>query len=359
VIQLFKGFLQRFDVLVLVVLCSGLTAQDAHFTQFYNVPAYANPALTGNGNSRYRVSSIYRDQYRSALEKPITSFAVGGDLKFDMGGDYNLPDNIGIGLMFYNDNVNALDFSTNQLSISGSYHKLLDKRTQQFIGFGVQTSVQQKAINYENIYFPDQFNSLDGYTLPTGEELPANNIGFFDLSLGFNYSAIVRNNYNVNVGLGIFHIMKPSVSFYNRDDILNRRLSVTDFLNRRFVLHGSMKTKLQENISTEARLVLNKQGPYQEINFSNLFHVKNLDFDHRGFFFGPGARVANVQSAGPLRLESLNLTAGIEYNQMVFSLSYDHSLAPLLNDRRGFNGIEFSFIFFGDFTNDVNICPKF
>lgn len=346
-------------MLILVLLCSSLTAQDAHFTQFYNVPAYANPALTGNGNSRYRVSSIYRDQWRSALEKPITSFAVGGDLKFDMGGDNNYPDNIGIGLMFYNDNVNALDFSTNQLSISGSYHKLLDKRTQRFIGFGIQTSVQQKAINYENIFFPDQFNSLDGFTFPTGEELPANNIGFFDLSLGFNYSAIVLNSYNVNLGLGIFHITKPSVSFYNRDDLLNRRISVTDFLNRRYVLHGAMKTKIQENISTEARLVINKQGPFQEVNLSNLFHVKNLDFDHRGFFFGPGARVSNVQSAGPLRLESVNLTAGIEYDQMIFSVSYDHALAPLVNNRRGFNGIEFSFIFFGDFTNDVNICPKF
>ncbi|MBK8634136.1 MAG: type IX secretion system membrane protein PorP/SprF [Saprospiraceae bacterium] len=86
-----KHVLQSF-VFFLLCVFNPLVGQDAHFTQFYNVPAFANPAFVGTSNSNYRVSTIYRDQWRTALEKPFSTFAVSGDLKFDGGGDAGHPD---------------------------------------------------------------------------------------------------------------------------------------------------------------------------------------------------------------------------------------------------------------------------
>lgn len=61
-----------------------LQAQDQLFSQFYSAANFSNPALTGAFEGKFRVSSIYRDQWRKALDVTLTkllrvlSTCVGG-----------------------------------------------------------------------------------------------------------------------------------------------------------------------------------------------------------------------------------------------------------------------------------------
>jgi len=61
-----------------------LSAQDKHFTQFYSSPLTLNPALTGAYIGRYRLSTVYRDQWRSVVETPFRTFAAELDVRFDV-----------------------------------------------------------------------------------------------------------------------------------------------------------------------------------------------------------------------------------------------------------------------------------
>ena len=47
--------------------------RDAHFTQYYQVPAYVNPALVGNFNGLFKVGMNYRDQWRPAIDRPYAT----------------------------------------------------------------------------------------------------------------------------------------------------------------------------------------------------------------------------------------------------------------------------------------------
>ncbi len=341
--------------LVLPILVS---AQDGHFTQFYNIPAYANPALVGGSHTSYRVSTIYRDQWNPALKEPLSSFAFAGDLKFNMGGDPKYPDFIGAGIMFYNDKVNSLDFTTNQISISGSYNKLLDRSTQQYVGIGLQTSIQTKSMGYGKLFFGDQFNSIDGFTIATREELTSNNLGFLDLSLGVNYSGEVSDKLKMNVGLAAFHILSPNISFYNTDEIIRNRNNSISLLPIRWSLHGNVKYNVNKNMNSETRFYINRQLPFNEVNVSHLLSFYNPKFPERYFFAGPGIRATKVKDEG-LGIESFNVTAGVHYNKVVISASFDQPINPVIRNRRNFSSFEISLILFGDYENEVDICPKF
>ncbi|MEM8909741.1 MAG: type IX secretion system membrane protein PorP/SprF, partial [Bacteroidota bacterium] len=106
--------------LPLLIFALSLSAQDKHFTQFYSAPLTLNPALTGAFDGRYRVSAIYRDQWRGALDEPYVTFASAIDVKFDLELSNRYEDAVAIGLLFFSDRVNGIDFNTNQIALSGA-----------------------------------------------------------------------------------------------------------------------------------------------------------------------------------------------------------------------------------------------
>lgn len=349
--------LKRVTLLLVYLLISfqATQAQDAHFTQFYNIPAFANPAFVGTSNNTYRISSIYRDQWRSALERAVSTFAFSGDLKF--ASPSSSQDFFGGGIMFYHDRLGAVGYTTNQIAVSGSYTKLLDKKYNQYLGIGVQPSIQQKSINYNDITFQDQFNAVDGFTLPTSEELPANNLGFFDLNMGINYGATLFGKHFFNLGAAGFHLLSPNISFYSRDELLKDQVSVESELPTRWTVHGSYSNVINNSMRFESRLVYNLQGPYQECNISALMEFTDPAFKSKGFFAGPGLRISKAPDTWGM--ESLNVTAGMYINKLLFSFSYENALRNLAATGRNFNAFEFSIILLGDYTNDIDICPKF
>jgi type IX secretion system PorP/SprF family membrane protein len=144
--------------LVLSLICllfsSKIDAQDKHFTQFYAAPLTLNPALTGAFEGRYRVATTYRDQWRSVLDQPIRTYALAADLRFDAPGRKKVKqDAIGLGMMFYNDKVSVIDFSTTQIAVSMSYHKSLGVDNRQFLTLGIQGGLTQRNVNYETLRF--------------------------------------------------------------------------------------------------------------------------------------------------------------------------------------------------------------
>ncbi len=330
--------------------------QDAHFSQYYQVPAYLNPSLVGNFNGLYKVGINYRDQWRAALDRPYATFTATGESKFEIGQERN-PDIAALGIIFFSDKLSQYNLNTTQLALTGSYHKLLDRKNKSYLGIGYQIGIIQKALNYENLTFGDQFNALDAYSNETLEVLPGNNIGFFDMSIGVDYATNPTSGRNFSLGFGIFHFTSPNISFFNTPENIDKDLNTDAVLDPRFVVHTSYNIPTGPNTSVEPRALFMSQDKHKLFLLSSLFKYKNPKTEGRILYFGPSLRFSN--NLTKLAFESIIFTVGIDYNGMNFGLSYDYNLPDLINSRNGLGTFEFSFNYYGEYENSDAFCPTF
>jgi hypothetical protein len=69
-----------FSSLIILAVTSG-SAQDIHFSQFYNTPILVNPAFTGFINGNYRFAALYRNQWAS-VTVPYQTINATDELSF-------------------------------------------------------------------------------------------------------------------------------------------------------------------------------------------------------------------------------------------------------------------------------------
>ena len=331
-----------------------LFAQDRHFSQFYSSPLTLNPALTGVFDGKYRVGATYRDQWRGLLEQPYQTFAFGADLRLDAPfAERGNNDKAGIGLLFVRDIVNSLDFSTTQIAVSGAYHKALGFGTTEYLSVGFQAGLTQRNVNYENLSFQDQWNGIDGYTLPRGERLPENNFGYLDLSTGVNYSVVFGPKKSLFIGASYHHFNKPNVAFFKGETIpkqpLLQRISAQ--------ISGQFPINPTNSITMSPRLLFATQGPHLEINAGTNFRA--VVDETYGTALHLGGYVRPVKSNDGINFDALVFVVGLELNNILLGVSYDINLPNIQRYRRSANTFEISLIYLGEFENDELLCPTF
>ncbi|MEI6407829.1 MAG: PorP/SprF family type IX secretion system membrane protein [Bacteroidota bacterium] len=326
-------------------------SQDKHFTQFYAAPLSVNPALTGGFEGKYRVSTIYRDQWRSVLDNPIKTFAVAADLRFNAPGKHVRKDAIGMGLMFFNDKVSVVDFSTTQMALSLAYHKSLDVNDRQFLTLGIQGGLTQRNVNYASLQFHDQFDGTTGYTFATGETLPANNISYTDYSAGLNYSAKIGRNGGVFAGVALHHFLQPNISFYEhtgKGDKLYRKISGQ--------FSANIPLNRDNRVSLLPRFLFATQGPHTEINAGTNIRFAMGQYGSTALHFGAWART--VRNTDGLGLDAVVALVGLEFNNLLIGMSYDLNLRALQANQRQ-AAFEISIAYLGEYESEGVVCPKF
>ena len=336
------------------LFATSLLAQDRHFSQFYSSPLTLNPALTGAFDGKYRVGALYRDQWRGLLEQPYQNFSFGADLRLDAPfSSKSNPDKLGLGLLFYRDIINSLDFSTTQIALSGAYHKSLDLGSTQFLSMGFQLGLSQRNVNYDNLTFQDQWNGVNGYSLPRSERLPENNFGYSDLSTGINYSINPEPKVAFFAGLAYHHFNKPNVSFFKGADIpkqpLYSRISAQ--------LAAQFPINKEHTLMMSPRILLASQGPHFEVNAGTNFRIE-IDKTY-GTSLHLGGWVRPVKNIDGFNIDAVVLMAGLEYNSVLLGFSYDLNLPTLQKYKRTANVFEISLIYLGEFENDELLCPTF
>ncbi len=330
-----------------------ISAQDKHFTQFYASPLTLNPALTGAYNGRFRAYGIYRDQWRGVLESPYVTFAAAVDVRWEMELDSRYKDGFAVGFLFFNDKVGGIDFSTNQVGLSGAFHKGLDYDKKQFLSIGVQASLAQRNINYEDLTFDDQFNSIDAFSMGTRENLPENNFSYADFAVGLNYTYSPSNQTSFFAGAALHHFLQPDVSFYSDvEDAPESKLLMK--VSGQF----SAQFPINDRVQMIPRLLFAKQGPHLEFNTGTNFRIKFNDFNNNALHLGSWVRpVTNEEDK--FFMDALIVMAGFEMGSVLFGLSYDINLDDATNFQQGQNALEFSVTYLGNFEEESIMCPKF
>ncbi|MDO8368559.1 MAG: PorP/SprF family type IX secretion system membrane protein [Saprospiraceae bacterium] len=331
-------------------------AQDKHFTQFYSSPLTLNPALSGAMEGTYRVGAIYRDQWRKVLDNPIKTFSMAADLRFEANRRKGTADAIGLGIMFFNDKVSVVDFSTTQIAVSLAYHKALGMDEDQFLSIGVQGGLTQRNVNYGSLNFHDEFNLTSGYTGTSSELLPANNFAFPDLNVGINYTAQIAEAGSFFAGASIHHVLKPKISFYDDLPPIGILEGGRLYPKMNVQLSASIPFDRSNRVSMQPRILAAMQGPHMEINAGTNFRLAMGQYGGSALHFGTWARP--VRNDGGFGFDAVVALFGLEIKSMLFGLSYDLNLKALqANQRQG--AFELSISYLGNYDNEKVLCPKF
>lgn len=349
--------MQHYYSLLIVFFCfiAGVSAQDKHFSQFYATPITLNPALTGAFDGTYRVAGIYRDQWRAVFDDPIVTYTTALDARLKMPNKSRKKDAVGVGLLFYSDKVNTIDFSTNQMMLSAAYHKSLDLQNTQFLSVGIQGGIAQRNLNYEKLTFEDQFNGVDAYSGGSLEVLPPNNFSFGDLNVGVNYTAQLNKTTSLFAGVSLHHIFEPRISFYYDKEIPS---SSDERLHRKYSGQVSAQFDVGERMQLIPRLLFSLQGPHMRINAGSNLRIPLNNYSTTALQVGAWARpVKSVDE--PFDMDAVVIMAAIELGAVQIGLSYDASFDDLSRFQQGQNAIELSVSFVGSFENENIFCPSF
>jgi type IX secretion system PorP/SprF family membrane protein len=335
-----------------------VSAQDPHFSQFYAAPLTFNPALAGGFSGSYRLGIIYRDQWRQVLDFPNVTYAATADFRFPLQSRKKRQlDAIGAGVIFYSDKFSGLGFSTNQISMSGAYHKALSGRGDQYLSLGGQIDLAQRNVNYNNLTFEDQFNGSDAYIGGTGEFLPENNFTYFDYAVGLNYTLAPSGGAAVYAGLALHHVLEPQVSFfYDRNEDRKRGDSP---LMRKLTGHFTLQIPLSTGVSLSPRALFYQQGPHMALNAGTNFRFLLNDRSGTAWHLGGWARPVRNEIGGPFKPESVVFMTGLEISNFMVGFSYDANISDFTaaNNRR--SAFEISIAFLGNYDSETILCPKF
>ncbi len=337
---------------LLMVITILTYAQDKHFSQFYSAPLTINPSMTGLFDGKYRGIVNYRTQWGSILNTPFTTIGASADGSFSPFGRGKFPDKIGAGVMFFSDKVGQQTFSTDQISLSGAYHKALDYKGKNVISVGYQISIVQKSINFNQVNFNDQFNGLTGYTFTTQENLPTNNITYGDMSTGIFWSMAASEKVSVYAGLGLHHFNSPDASFYENPDIQ------PDNIAFKTTVQGGAKFQISKRYDVEPRFVLLLQGNRFEANVGTNVRLALDDYATQNLILGAWFRpVGDV--GGSFALDAVVAMAAYRRQNIQVGMSYDVNTSKLSSATGGNGGFELSFSFIGFYEDSNILCPQF
>ena len=349
---LFMSIVRSFLIGFLLLAVYGLSGQDAQFYQAFASPLTLNPATTGMVPGNYRISSIYRDQWRAVVDQPISTFSLSADSRFKISKKRENKDFIGVGIHFLSDQVGFISYTTNQLGISLAYHKSLNDKLKQFLSFGAQFGITQRNINYENLNFEDEFNGVAAYTDPTGETFAPNNFGYADFSLGLNYQIQPFDGFSVYAGAALSHVNAPNIVF-DKDD---QNLPVSS-LYRKILIYTGLSYELKQQWIIKPKANYISQGPHQQLVIGAHLSKEMTDKYSESIEFGLATRVVDdFDGIGP---ESLIASFGVDLKGKVVGFSYEFNIQTVNNNFRNQGVFELSFTYIGEYDNETFFCPEF
>lgn len=348
-----------FVTLICLFSLISLSAQDKHFSQYYAAPMTINPALTGAIQGKYRLGLVRRDQWRQSLERPYVTTAGAVDVRFKTSYKRRKYDDaVGIGILFFNDEVEDVGFRTTQMAFSAAYHKALDQHGLHYLSIGGQVSTNQRSVNYENLTFQDQYDGANGYSLPTLELLPVNNFSYMDVAIGLNYTFSPNRKTTYFLGGAMHHVFSPNVSFLAANPDISVSIPEEDNLHRKYSGQFAARFPVSDLISLTPRFLIALQGPHLEANIGSNLRFSIGDYTPFAIYLGAWARVVNHTEQSP-DIDAVVGMIGIEYSNLLFGFSYDLNIKDVSLPGPTRSSFEISIAYLGNYDNEEILCPKF
>lgn len=245
-----------------IFIANSISAQDFHYSQFFNAPLQLNPALTGVFSGDLRLMGNYRNQWRS-VPVDYNTFTLAADKKF-----VRRTDKLGFfaaGIHIDYDQAGDSRLQLIDLSLNGSYTHALKKNY--FLSFGAAGRIAQRSFELEELTFDNQFGEgIFDPNLPINENFDATSHLSADASLGVNLrwqnqdgTALVdrlEKRSKVDIGVGVYHLLQPAQAFYDNDDAQ---------LPIRFSPYVMANLQIAKELDIAINMTPQFQGSYKEL----------------------------------------------------------------------------------------------
>ncbi|MBN4052226.1 MAG: hypothetical protein COC01_04880 [Bacteroidetes bacterium] len=330
--QIIKGLT---IILVLQWVYYSSWGQDVHFTQFFNSPLSLNPANTGNFDGRFRFATNNRNQWGSISAPFITSsFSLDSRfLKRKTGRDH-----AGVGLYVFQYMSGDVNLNNTEVMLSSSFIKVLDRKGQSKLSFGLQGGFFQRSIDLSKLKFADQYDYDAGdYTQATGEVISGFKVTKADFQAGITYLHNNPEKLLINSGLSFFHLTEPDASF----------IGTIDRIPLRSVAHSDVLVKITDKDYIGPQLLFMYMKRASEFTFGGIYkHVMDTESDIV-ISFGSYYRFQ----------DALLLISEIEYDNWKVGISYDINVSRLhvASNHRG--GFEISIIYIDKWLSGKDRTP--
>ncbi|MFQ3578746.1 MAG: PorP/SprF family type IX secretion system membrane protein [Bacteroidales bacterium] len=341
-------FLKEFLISLIILLCflENLYSQDIHFTQFYASPMTMNPAQTGFFDGDWRLSGIYRNQWRSVGKHPFSSAGLAFDKIFRM-----YSSQINAGILYINDISGVGNLTTNRFYVAGSYGRTIQGH---FVQIGLQPGIVYETNDITKYSFDNQYElgnpEIFNRQLPNGETSFNSSIVYPDVNIGILWSKRLSKSINPELGFTVFHINRPYRS------LKGIKSDETHFPMRKSTyVGGKISLSHTNHIKPHIQYMFQKRA-------DNL--VIGGDFEHdlasnqiKSIFGGPLFRYG-----GSTNYDALALTTGLVYKQVRVGLSYDINLSSLQQATKNKGAWEVSIIYISSSTKPLVIqipCDRY
>lgn len=332
--------------LLLTTHHSLLTAQDIHFSQFFEAPLLRNPSLAGIFEGDIRVQGVYRDQWNS-ITNAYRSGSLNAEYKMPVG---STNDFLTAGVQILYDKAGTAGLTTTHFLPALNYHKALSNEKRMYLSVGfmgglVQNSIDRSKITTNNQYDGTAYNPA----LADGESFQNTNYSYFDGSVGASFNTALGTG-DINsffVGIAYHHFNRPRNSFY---------LSEAAALNPKYVFSTGVKFNVGEYTYLTLQADHSIQGPYRETIGGVLYSFKVGEPDDLHYTLHGGAFLRWGDALIPV--------IKLDYHPFSVALSYDVNISPLKTVSQGRGGIELSVSWLGFLDRDHSsrdkvLCPKF
>jgi type IX secretion system PorP/SprF family membrane protein len=336
---------------ILLILCgwaSGGSAQDLHFSQWFNSPLTTNPANTGFiPDADFRIGANYRSQWVNVLNAPYKTMSIWGDAQV-------LRDRIengwlGLGGVILRDAAGSGNLTSTKIYGSVAYHQQIGLGSLVTAGFNAGWA--NKRVDPTQLKFPDQFNQATGFFdagVPTSVAFSSTSISYLDLQAGLNYAYFPSDKVYFNAGFSVQHLNKPKESFFDQVSGYDNRLSprYIGFLN------GSFKVN-DDVIINPMVYYTNQAGAHELTGGLNADYNLSGDGDLQligGLYYRAGDAVIPM--------------LGFQWKMLRINFTYDVTVSSLKNYNNARGAIEFAIVNQGfysqyDGNRKQSWCPSF
>lgn len=315
-------------------------AQDPHFSQFFASPLTLNPAFTGKFDGKWRLAANHRDQWPS-IPKAYVTTSASVDFPI-LSGRIPEGDVFGIGISGVSDASADNALKLNYGSVSLSYHRALDEEGYNTIGAGFQGTYSSMTIDPNKLTFEDQLTQ-NGFTRPTNDILyNGNNQNYVDLNAGLLYSGSTNGENNYYLGVSMYHINRPKVSFKDKNWYLSGRVTI----------HGGGSFPVSDVVGVNTSVIYQVQNKASEtiLGAALSLNANPGEINPTSIYVGSWYRVN----------DAIIPYLGIEFAGLRIGASYDINTSSLKAATSSRGGSEFSIIYVRRKAESKGIpCPKF
>lgn len=345
-----KKFFKIGTVGVALAMALNASAQDIHFSQFYENSILRNPALTGIFSGDFKAGVDYRSQWAS-ISSPFTTVAATAETRIIANravGDY-----VSIGLGAYYDKAGSISFSSQEIYPAIAYNKALNDKHNTYLSVGFTGGYLNRSVDMSKMKFSSQWDWNSGYSSynASGENAVFKSLHAFDLGAGVSWNSSIglQNKANYYLGASVYHINRPTENFNGGYSTVR--------LPMKWQFNAGINLVMSDRFSLALHANQSNQTPYKETLIGGLLTFHGIT---------PGMpSIFAFSFGGFYRLNDAYIpVVKIDYSNVSVGVSYDVTSSNLGTSVTGTSATEISVYIRSKYSHSVDprdgvMCPRF